>query len=511
MPCLLLCLALAQGPQRRNAQVTPPAAQTGSPQPAPAMALPDVPPVESQHEITVHGRTLRYLARAGMLPLKNGSGETEASVFFVSYTLEDAGDPAHRPLTFAFNGGPGSASLWLHLGAIGPRRVELLENGALPPPPYRLVDNEQTWLDQSDLVFIDPVGTGFSRAAKPEQARQYWSLQGDIQSIGEFVRLYLTRYERWSSPLFLAGESYGTTRAAGLSGWLVDQGIALNGVLLLSTVLNFRTISFGSGNDLPYVVFLPTYTATAWYHKKLSPDLSHDLRKTLAEVERWARTDYAAALAQGDNLPARERAAVAERLARYTGLSRQYVENSDLRVDQARFTKELLRDRRRAIGRYDSRLTGIESTAAGDVPEADPSYSAVRPPFTMLFNEYVRKDLRYKTDMPYYVLGEGINAPWDFGPTGRASTDVSAMLRSAFNKNPYMKLFVGMGYYDLATPYFSVKYTLDHLRLDPSLGPNLRTAMYEAGHMMYIDTPSRAKLREDVGEFYRTALSRGER
>ncbi|HET9513320.1 MAG TPA: hypothetical protein VFO95_05270, partial [Gemmatimonadales bacterium] len=275
----------------------------------------------TRHQITAGGKVLRYTVTTGMMPIKNDQGTTEAQIFYMAYTLDGA-TPGSRPLMFSFNGGPGSASVWLHLGALGPRRVRMEgDDGWMPAAPYRLVDNEQTWLEFTDLVFIDPVGTGFSRAATQELGQKFWSFRGDVESVGHFIRMYLSRFERWSSPLFLVGESYGTTRAAGLSRWLVDHGIGLNGVVLVSTILNFQTARFGSGNDLPYALFVPMYTATAWYHKKLAPELQRDLKQALAQAERWVDSQYTLALQKGDALTPQERSAVAEQLARFTGLS----------------------------------------------------------------------------------------------------------------------------------------------------------------------------------------------
>ncbi|HEX8097514.1 MAG TPA: hypothetical protein VF507_05735, partial [Pyrinomonadaceae bacterium] len=298
-PELLAAIRASYRPASAAASLVP------RPSPTPAErdpAMMDGKPSVTKHEIRIGGRVLRYTVTTGMMPLRSAAGETEARLFFVAYTADNAGSAAQRPLMFSFNGGPGSSSVWLHLGVLGPRRVKMLDDGGMPPPPFQLVDNEYTWLDQADMVFIDPVGTGYSRAAKPELAAKYFGLEGDIASVGEFIRLYLSRYERWSSPLFLVGESYGTTRAAGLSGYLIEKGVAFNGIILVSTVMSFGTIRFGRGNDLPFVLYLPTYAATAWYHKKLAPELQADLRKTLEEVERWAATDYAAALAKGDRL-----------------------------------------------------------------------------------------------------------------------------------------------------------------------------------------------------------------
>jgi carboxypeptidase C (cathepsin A) len=466
------------------------------------------PPVVTHHEIRVNGKTLKYTATTGMMPLRDAKAETEAHVFFMAYTLDGVSDPARRPLMFSFNGGPGSASVWLHLGALGPKRVVMLANGEMPAPPFHLVDNEYTWLDQTDLVFIDPVGTGYSRAVKPELNKKFWNLRGDIQSVGEFIRLYLTRYERWTSPLFLVGESYGTTRAAGLAGYLIERGIAFNGIVLVSSILNFQTADFAKGNDLPYILFLPSYAATAWYHHKLPPDLQRDLQKTLKEVEAWAETGYAEALAKGDRLTAPERKAAIDRLARYTGLEKRYIDDSNLRVPIFRFTKELLRDQKRTVGRIDSRFKGIDESAATATPEYDPSIAAIRPPYTTTFNNYVRGELGYKTDLEYYILGEGITSPWEWGPSSSREgfPDTSDDLRSAFSKNQYMKLYVASGYFDLATPYFATQYTLTHMGLDPTLRGNIRTGEYEAGHMVYIDTKSLEKLKREVAGFLENAL-----
>ncbi len=469
-------------------------------------ALTDGPPVVTRHSIQVGGRTLRYTVTTGVMPLKSAAGETEARIFYMAYTLDGAERAAERPLMFSFNGGPGSSSVWLHLGALGPRRVEMLDDGGMPAPPFRLVDNEHTWLDTTDLVFIDPVGTGYSRAARPDLAPRYFGLQGDIASVGEFIRLYLTKNARWSSPLFLVGESYGTTRAAGLAGYLIDRGIAFNGVLLVSSILNFQTARFARGNDLPYVLFLPTYTATAWYHKKLAPDLQRDLRRTLDEAERWAMTDYAAALAKGDRLTAQERQEVLDKLSRYTGLGKEWLDDNDLRVEIQRFDKELLRDERRTVGRLDSRFKGMDERNGSEFPDFDPSMAAIRPPYTATFNDYVRTELNFRTDLEYFILGGGIGR-WDFG-SDNAYADTSLALRSAFAKNPYMKMFVASGYYDLATPYFATEYTMTHMGLDPSLRPNVTTRYYEAGHMMYVDRRSLGDLDRDAAAFVQSATAR---
>jgi carboxypeptidase C (cathepsin A) len=463
-------------------------------------------PVVTHHAIAINGETLHYSVTTGMLPIKNETGETEAHIFFMAYAKEgvegENSDTADRPLMFSFNGGPGSSSVWLHLGALGPKRVQLLEDGNLPAPPYRMVDNPHTWLDKTDLVFLDPVGTGYSRPTKPDLGKKFWSLEGDIASVGEFIRLYLTRYERWASPLYLVGESYGTTRAAGLAGYLIDKGIAFNGIVLVSSILNFQTALFEKGNDLPYVLFLPTYAATAWYHRRLAPELQADLRQTLQEAEQWALSAYALALAKGDALNDAEKQEVIGKLSRYTGLSERFVADNNLRVEIHRFCKELLRAEKRTVGRLDSRIMGRDAQAAGDTYEFDPSMTTIRPPYTAVFNHYARTQLGYKTDMPYYVLGESgqLYKEWDWN-LKQGYADTSEALRSAFAKNPHMRLFVASGYFDLATPYFATDYTLNHMNLSPETRANVVTADYEAGHMMYIHAPSLIKLKTDVAKF----------
>jgi carboxypeptidase C (cathepsin A) len=462
-------------------------------------------PVVTRHQITVNGKTLTYTATTGTLPIRNAAGEIEAQMFFVAYTADTAGKTSQRPLLFAFNGGPGSSSVWLHLGAIGPKRVNLPDDGSMPLPPFQQVDNPETWLDQADLVFVDPVGCGYSRAVKADQASKFFSLKGDIESVGEFIRLYLTRYERWSSPLFLTGESYGTTRAAGLTDNLIEHGIACNGIILISTVLNFATISFTPGNDLPYALFLPSYTAAAWYHHRLPADFGRDLPANLREVEQWALADYIPALAKGDQLAPADQREIIQRLARYTGLDERYINNCNLRIEAQHFAMELLRQEQITVGRYDSRLTGADIFAASETPDFDPSLAAVRPPFTAAFNDYVRRELGYKTDEEYYILGGGIGH-WDWG-ANNSFAETAEALRKAFSKNPHMKLFVASGLFDLATPYLSTDYTLDHLELTVALKRNIITARYEAGHMLYTDARSRSQLKKDVAAFIRTALA----
>jgi len=463
-------------------------------------ALLGIEPVETKHELHLAERTLSYTAHAGVLPLKDEYGETEAEIFFTAYTLDGVDDPAKRPLTFAFNGGPGSASIWLHMGALGPKRVVMEDEGWMPPPPYRYEDNEQTWLDQSDLVFIDPVGTGFSRAVNDELDKKFCGFKGDIESVGEVIRLYLTRYARWSSPLYLAGESYGTTRAAGLAGHLIDRGIAFNGIVLISTVLDFGAIRFMPANDLPFQLFVPTYAATAWYHGMLGDGLQkRPLADLMAEVKAWSEGELTGALMKGDRLTDDERRSVAERLAAYTGLDIEYVTGTNLRVNIFHFCKELLRAEKRSVGRLDSRFKGIEALAVTERPEFDPSMLAITPPYTAAFSHYVRTELGIETDLTYETLSTKVNEKWEWEKGSMPATGEA--LRAAIAKNPHTKVFVGQGYYDLATPHFATEYMLSHMNVDPAHRRNIEMVNYEAGHMFYLDVSSLAAFRADVRRF----------
>ncbi|HVS00445.1 MAG TPA: peptidase S10 [Thermoanaerobaculia bacterium] len=499
---LFLGLALAAPAFPQPPQPTPPPPQVEEQKPA--------PPLEDKLSVTHHtvrigGQEVRYTATAGILVLREEDGKPRASIFFVAYQ-RDGQDPARRPVTFTFNGGPGSSSVWLHMGTFGPRRVLMGEEGEAPAPPYQRVDNDQSLLDVTDLVFIDPVSTGFSRAAPGESEKQFHGVREDVRSVGELIRLWTARNGRWASPKFLAGESYGTTRAAALSYYLQDTyGMYLNGLVLVSSILDFQTTRFDTGNDLPYPLFLPTFTATAWYHKRLPEDLqAGGLQNALREAERFAQGEYALALMQGNDLPPAERRRIAERLAQLTGLSADWLERANLRITTELFTKELLRGQRQTVGRLDSRFKGVDRAAVEHEYEYDPSYAAIYGPFTAVLNDYVRRELGFESDLPYEILTDRVD-PWSFADYSNRYVNVAEDMRQAMARNPALKVLVANGYYDLATPYFATEYTFDHLAFDPGFAERVTKTYYEAGHMMYIRKAELVRLKQDIAAFIRAA------
>jgi carboxypeptidase C (cathepsin A) len=464
----------------------------------------------TRHRTRIGKRDIAYTVTCGTMVLrepaeKDGKSEGEkarARVFFIAYAKDDVSDRSKRPVTFSFNGGPGSSSVWLHFGVLGPRRVDLDAEGFASAPPGRLVDNEFSLLDTSDLVFIDPVGTGFSRMVEGEKVKEYHEYKRDLESVGEFIRLWVSRYGRWASPKFLIGESYGTTRASGLAGHLLERyGMYLNGVMLVSCALDFAVLRFDPANDLPPILFLPTYAATAWYHKRLAADLQRKpLRKLLDEVQAFAEGDYAAALFQGARLPARARKDIVQRVARYTGLTPEYVDRTDLRIEIFRFCKELLRDEGRTVGRLDSRYTGVDRDSAGEEFEFDPAMVEIFGPYAAAANDYVRNDLRFESDIPYEVI-RPLYVDWGWKDYANRYAAVGETLRKAMSMNPRMRVLVASGYFDFATPHFAADYSLDHLGLAPELRKNISVTYYEAGHMMYAHRPSLAKLATELRRF----------
>jgi carboxypeptidase C (cathepsin A) len=424
----------------------------------------------------------------------------------VAYTLIRDSQDVLRPVTFSFNGGPGSSSVWMHLGLLGPKRVRMQDDGKPFPPPYQLVNNEYTLLKETDLVFIDPVSTGYSRAVPKEKPEQFHNYQKDIESVAEFIRLWTTRNNRWSSAKFLIGESYGTTRAGGLAEYLHERyGMYLNGIMLVSSILNFMTASFTPGNDLPYLLFLPTYTATAWYHQKLAKDLQTDLRKTLDEVEHFVNTEYTLALMQGNRLSDSERKNIVQKLARYTGLSETYIGRTNLRIEIFRFAKELLREDNETVGRLDSRYKGFDRDSAGENFEIDPAYSAILGTYTATFYDYVRRDLKFELDRNYEILSN-LHESWKYDTYQNQYVNTAEKLRIAFQYNPSLNVIVCNGYFDLATPYFATQYTFDHLELPKEQMERIRMTYYEAGHMMYVHLPSLAQVSTDLAAFVKQSI-----
>jgi len=468
--------------------------------------------VITKHKVRIGGKEVKYTVTAGTMVLKEETADRtkesegekpRAQVFFVAYTKDGAFNRSKRPLTFSFNGGPGSSSVWLHLGVLGPRRVVLTDEGELPPPPFKLRDNQYSILDDSDLVFIDPVSTGYSRAVEGQKPKEWHEFRKDIESVGDFIRLYTTRYKRWLSPKFLAGESYGTTRAAGLSGYLQERhGLYLNGLMLISSVLDFTTILFNTNNELPFVLFLPGYAATAWYHKKAGKNLP--LKKFLKEAEEFARGEYTTALMKGDQLTAQEREHVVKELMRFTGLSADFIERTNLRIVDQHYFKELLRDRGQTVGRLDARFLGLDRLGVTETPEYDPLLTNVMGPYTAAFYDYIRAELKFESDLPYEILSEKVS-PWSYSVFENQYLNVAETMRQAMTYNPHLKVYVANGYFDLGTPYFATEYTFGHLGLHKSLQKNITMDYYEAGHMMYIHMPSLKKMKKDLAKFIKNA------
>ena len=464
-------------------------------------------PVVTQHAITLNGQQLTYTATAGYIPITDDSGKLQADIFYVAYTRPGTAAGAARPVTFAFNGGPGASSMWLHLG-VGPKRVVLALDGTALPNSTVLTDNEATWLDFTDLVFVDPVGTGFSRAADGVDPKQFYEVRSDIQVAGSFIRRYITRYQRWLSPKFILGESYGTTRAAGLVNRLQDvAGINVNGVILVSCALDFQTFSFDPANDLAYALVLPSYAATAWYHtKRKATQPQVDLSDTLERAEKWAISDYLVALAKGDTLSQPERNRVALQIAQYIGLPQGEIERNRLRIGPARFGRRLLRDEELILGRLDGRVTSA-AIPGSDYSDSDPAFFLVTGPLVDAINDYLERDLQYRSDLRYEFLSREANHSWKWLSGGQGYVYVADELAEAMSRDGRLRVFAGAGYFDLATPYLAQKYTFDHMGLASQLRDHITFEAYPTGHQIYADPASARKLKDDVAAFMQCTLS----
>ncbi|HXZ18621.1 MAG TPA: hypothetical protein VEG63_01655 [Candidatus Acidoferrales bacterium] len=465
----------------------------------------------TDHTIKINGQTIPYKATAQTILLKNDKGEPEALLYSTAYTRSDVKDSSTRPLAFLYNGGPGSSSIWLHMGSFSPKRVVTVNAGITPPAPYKLEDNTDCLLDKADLVFVDPIGTGFSHAVGKSQDKEFWGVDSDVKSLAQFINIYVTRNNRWNSPKFLIGESYGTFRSAALSFYLLDHdNLYLNGIVLVSSVLDLGTISFYPGQDGTYISYLPSYAATAWYHKVLK-DRPENLAGFLEEARKFTATEYASALAKGDGLSASQKADIASKVARFTGLDSDYLVKANLRVNLPQFMQELQRSRGLTTGRLDARFSGPTFDPIGEYAQYDPQEAAISGAFVAVFNSYVREDLKFGQDKTYQVSANFDGAQWDWKHRGAddfgfpGSPNVVNDLRAAMLVNPHMQIEVENGIFDLATPFFATEQTMNHLGLPENIRKNIHLQYYDAGHMMYVRDEDRAKLKANVAAFIDSA------
>jgi len=452
----------------------------------------------TSHTVRLDGREIKYTATAGTIPIRLDNGEVAARMFFVAYT-KDGEDAKTRPISFLYNGGPGAATIWLHMGSFAPKRVQMAEDGFQPAPPFKLEDNESSLIDVTDMVFVDAISTGYSRTAKGVSAAQFHGQTGDIRAFGEFINGWLSTYNRWPSPKYLIGESYGTIRSAGLSAELQQRhGIDLNGIVLISSLLTYQTLSPSPDNDIAYAANIETFTADAWYHKKLPADLQGLTIKQVVDQSRtFAWGDYMAALTKGNALTDAEKTAMAQKLARFTGLSPQFILNANLRVTAERFRKELLRDKRLALGRLDGRFTSIDLDAAGEREEFDISNQALQGPYTAMFEDYVKNELKWESDLHYPSSGNV--RPWTY--VENRYMDETEALRGTMTRNPFLKVFVAFGYYDMATVMGGSEFNFTHLAYDKQVTDRVSTGYYEAGHMIYIRPSAHKALKQDIAKF----------
>ncbi len=505
---ILLAVPMLEAQQRGNGA---PPAQTNE---RPSTPVPPEKTSVTTHDITLDGKTLKYTATAGNLLIRDEENQPNASFFYVAYMLDGVSDLRTRPVTFLYNGGPGSASMWLHMGSVGPVRVLTSSPEATGASPYQVATNQYTLLDKSDLVFIDAIGAGYSRPVGRGTMRDFAGVDQDVRAFEKFIYRYVSVNHRWNSPKFLFGESYGTTRSAALVDALENSGMSMNGVILLSSILNYFVSA--PGLDASFVGNLPSYAAIAWHYEKV-PHKAKDEKAFLDEVRAFARGPYAEALAQGHNLSQAQVEATATKLAGYTGLSVQYIKEANLRVSPARFRKELLRDQRAIVGRYDARFEGTDIDAAGETPGYDPSNTGIEGPYVTALHDYLDRELKYTSDETYYPSGLGVNQMWDHthrlgsqAPTGGGQGGGQAMrdayvggdLADAMRKNPLLRVLSLNGLFDLATPFFITEYDLGHLGLEPKLRNNIEFAYYPSGHMVYLNVDALKQLKNDLAAFY---------
>jgi len=476
--------------------------------PATDSAKSDLPKVEkfiTKHNIKIDNKLINYTATVGTLIIKNELDEPIASFGYTAYFRDGESDPTRRPVTFAYNGGPGSSSIFLHLGILGPRRV--VQPGG--PAPYKLEDNNYSILDVSDIVMIDPIGTGLSRPTGKAKNSDFWGVDQDIKSISLFIKAFVNDFEKWNSPKFLLGESYGTFRSAGIADYLQENlGISLNGIVLVSNVLDLRTLLFNHGDDISFIVNLPSYAATSWYHNKL-PNKPADIYAFLQEVRVYTFGEYATALMKGDQLSVQEREKELNKLVSYTGLSKDYLDKANLRVNQPQFCQELLRDSSLSVGRFDSRFKGITQNLLSEFAFNDPQYSEINPAFVSTFMNYYTTELKVSKDKIYNPDTGGYpDFKWDWKHQrsnglliDAAMPNTATDLLNAMSNNPGLKVLVLNGIYDLATPFAGTEYTFDHMGLNKKIKGNIIYKYYESGHMMYIHNESAAKFKKDVAEF----------
>lgn len=490
-------------------------AKAGSSQ-APVATNVDIPTTEiatrSAHRVSIGGRHYAYTATAGTLIIRDDKQQPQASVFYVAYTLDqDGGKGSPRPVTFLYNGGPGSSSMWLHMGSFAPMRIETGSPAATAPPPYHLVPNNDSLLDKTDLVFIDAVGAGYSRPLGKATGKDFWGVDQDVSAFARAIERYVGVNQRWNSPKFLYGESYGTTRSAALVDALQDKGMAFNGVILMSSILNYAIRL--PGYDELYIGYLPSYAAAAWYHDKIAHKPA-DLPAFIQQVGAWARGPYTTALAKGDRLPDAELETVAQQMAAYTGLPVAYIKQANLRVDPSRFRKELLRDQRLTLGRFDSRFTGTDPDAAGERPDYDASDAGISGAFVSAFHAYLDQQLDYHSKLDYRPTFGEINKAWDWKHKAADARRplplpyVAGDLAHAMRTNPNLKVLSLNGYYDFATPFFNTEYDLAHMQLDPALRSNVQFGFYPSGHMIYLNTDALQQLKTDLSRFYDQAAPR---